>query len=88
MLTRDNFLKSYRKDFEKFSLRQKNPKLYFPTGAIYTFWAKNLKHNSIYGKKIIPMIVKDERINIDIDTEFDLFIAKMIVEKRKEFSLG
>jgi len=48
---KNNLLKPYRVDFEKFSLRQKIPPLFFPTGAIYTFWSKNLKNNSIYGTK-------------------------------------
>jgi len=83
---KNNLLKPYRKDFEKFSLRQNTPILYFPTGAIYTFWSKNLKNNSMYGTKIKPMIIKDEKINIDIDTPFDLFIAEMIIKNWKKFS--
>jgi CMP-N-acetylneuraminic acid synthetase len=83
---KNKLLQPYRKNFEKFSLRQKIPSLYYPTGAIYTFWSENLKQNSIYGTKIKPMLINDERINIDIDTPFDLFMAEMIIKKWKEFS--
>ena len=70
-ILKNSFLKPYRKDFKNFFLRQKIPLLFFPTGAIYTFWSKNLKNNSIYGTKIKPMIARDERINIDMNTHFN-----------------
>ena len=84
---KNKLLKPHIKEFQKFSLRQKNPIWYFPTGAIYTFWSKNLeKYNSIYGKKIKPMIINDEILNIDIDTPFDLAIAEIIKKHWKKFS--
>lgn len=86
-ILKNKLLKPYIKEFEKFSLRQKVPMWYFPTGSIYTFWSKNLEiYNSIYGKKIKPMIIKDERLNIDIDTPFDLTIAEIIKKQWKKFS--
>lgn len=84
-ILKNKILKPYKKDFENFSLLQKTPPLYFPTGAIYTFWSSNLNNNSIYGKKIKPMIIEDEIMNLDIDTPFDLFIAEMVIKNRKKY---
>lgn len=86
-ILKNKILKPHTKEFQKFSLRQKAPRWYFPTGAIYTFWSRNLdRYNSIYGKKIKPMIIKDEILNIDIDTSFDLAIAEVIKKNWKKFS--
>jgi len=81
-----NFLQPLKKDFHKFSLTQKKPKIYHPTGAIYTFWRKNLKkYNSFYGPKIKPLIVNEEELNVDIDTNYDMFIAEMTIRYWKNF---
>lgn len=79
------FLKPYRVDFEKFSHLQTYPPLYFPTGSIYTFWRSNIeKYNSIYGQKIKPILEKD-KMNIDIDNEFDFFMAEMTLLHWEKF---
>ncbi len=72
------YLKSVKKDVHKFYQRQLFPNIFYPTGAIYTFWTSTLtKYDSIYGSKIKPMIIKDEMQNLDIDNDFDFFVAKM-----------
>jgi len=74
----NEYLKSVKKDAHKFYQRQLFPKIFYPTGAIYTFWTSTLtRYNSIYGPKIKPMIVKDEMQNLDIDDNFDFFVAEM-----------
>lgn len=79
------YLKPFQKDFTKYSLRQKYPVLYYPTGSIYALWQKTLKkYNSIYGPRIKPMISKNE-IEIDIDTPFDLFMAESTILNWKKF---
>lgn len=74
----DQNLKHFRKDFSKFHQRQLLPKLFSPTGAIYTLWLSTLmKYDSLYGSRIKPMIIDNEIINLDIDNDFDIFIAEM-----------
>ncbi len=71
------YLKPFKPYFKRYNRRQKYPPLYYPTGAIYTFWFKTLKkYDSIYGPRIKPLITEDE-FNIDIDNMFDLFISEM-----------
>jgi len=80
------YLKPFRASFAKYYQRQKYPPLYYPTGAVYTFWTKNLKkYNSIYGPRIKPIIINQED-NIDIDTLFDLFIAEMRIRSWNTYS--
>jgi len=72
------YLEPIEKDFEKFSNRQKRSLLFHPTGAIYTFWTKNIhRYKSIYGKKIIPLIVNEKEFNLDIDDQYDFFVGEM-----------
>tara|TARA_B100002049_G_C16000074_1_gene341105 strand:+ start:145 stop:882 length:738 start_codon:yes stop_codon:yes gene_type:complete len=72
-----NFLKPFRTDFKKFYQRQKVPDLYFPTGEVYVFWAKNLKKfGNFYGPKIKPLIRNEDHIT-DINLPIDLFYAEM-----------
>ena len=74
----DKYLKPFKKDFLKYYQRQLFPELFYPTGGIYTFWASTLtKYNSLYGPRIMPMIISNEIINLDIDSNFDFFIAEM-----------
>ena len=80
---RKNYLKPVKKDFEKYHQRQKFPNFYFPTGSVYTFWAKTLKkYGSIYGPRIKPLIIDDETI-VDIDNKLDLFLCEMIMKYKK-----
>lgn len=72
------FLKPISKDFLKHSKRQSRSPLFVPSGVVYTFWANNIKkYASLYGPKIHPFLIDDEKINIDIDSPFDFFIAEM-----------
>lgn len=72
------YLKPLQKDFEKHSNRQKRTSLFHPTGAIYTFWTKNIHScKSIYGNKIIPLIITEKEFNLDIDDPYDFFIGEM-----------
>ena len=79
-------LKPFEKNFEKYSQRQSLPNLYGPTGAIYTFWARNIeKYNSIYGPKIKPLIIDDDEYAIDIDNVFDMFVSEMTILHWKKY---
>ena len=80
------FLKPYKSSYKKYLKSQNRPKLFFPTGAVYTCWYNTIKkHNSFFGPKPIPLIIKDESKNIDIDTEYDLFIAEMTLKYWEKF---
>jgi len=82
LFSKNNYLlKPMAPNFEKHTIRQKRNPLYHPTGSIYTFWYKTLSHyNSIYGNKIVPMIITDESLNLDIDTPFDFFLSDMTLK--------
>ena len=83
---KNNFLIPFEKTFEKNTIRQKRRKMYCPNGSVYTFWTKNLKkYNSFYGPKISPLIIKEEKLNLDIDTQFELFIANKVLNSWKKF---
>jgi len=83
---KNKFLKPYKSDFENYSIRQKRLPLYFPTGAIYTFWYDTIKkYDSLYGPKIKPIVIHDAILNIDIDEKFDFFIAEMILSHWNTF---
>ncbi|CAE6487019.1 cytidylyltransferase domain-containing protein [Candidatus Nitrosotenuis uzonensis] len=83
---RNNYLKPFRKDFLKFYQRQKFPKLYFPTGYVYTFWYSTyVKYGQIYGPKITPMLLRDKDIFLDIDYPFDLFMGEMILKNWRKY---
>jgi len=78
-------LKPFHDNFEKFYQRQKYPALYFPTGSIYTFWLKTIqKYDSIYGPRISPLIIDNEKLNLDIDNKFDLLLAELISKHMKD----
>ena len=75
---KNGFLKPFRKDYRKFYQRQLLPDFYHTTGAAYTFWFKTLKkYGHYYGPRMKPLISTDNKINIDVDDVFDLFIAEM-----------
>ena len=75
-----SLLEPLKKDFEKYYQRQKFSNLYYPTGAIYTFWYDTLKkYDSYYGPRIKPIITSDED-SIDVDSLFDLFICEMTMK--------
>ena len=81
---KNDFLKPFEKNFTKYSRRQEFPDLFFPTGAVYTFWYDTLKKfNSLYGPKIKPIVVRDE--DIDIDNLRDLFFAEMMLKNWKKY---
>jgi len=79
---KNDFLKPFEKSSTKYSRRQEFPDLFFPTGAVYTFWYDTLKKfNSLHGPKIKPIVVQDE--DIDIDNLRDLFFAEMMLKNWK-----
>ena len=81
---KNDFLKPFEKNSPKYSRRQEFPDLFFPTGAVYTFWYDTLKKfNSLYGPKIKPIVVHDE--DIDIDNLRDLFFAEMMLKNWKKY---
>ena len=81
---KNDFLKPFEKNSTKYSRRQEFPDLFFPTGAVYTFWYDTLKKfNSLYGPKIKPIVVRDE--DIDIDNLRDLFFAEMMLKNWKKY---
>ena len=81
---KNNFLKPFEKNSAKYSRRQEFPDLFFPTGAVYTFWYDTLKKfNSLHGPKIKPIVVHDE--DIDIDNHRDLFFAEMMLKNWKKY---
>ena len=81
---KNDFLKPFEKNSPKYSRRQEFPDLFFPTGAVYTFWYDTLKKfNSLHGPKIKPIVVHDE--DIDIDNLRDLFFAEMMLKNWKKY---
>ena len=81
---KNDFLKPFKKNSPKYSRRQEFPDLFFPTGAVYTFWYDTLKKfNSLHGPKIKPIVVHDE--DIDIDNLRDLFFAEMMLKNWKKY---
>jgi len=79
-------LEPFRKDFLKFHQRQMFPDSFYPTGAIYTFWTKNLKkYDNIYGPHIRPLIFSNEESCCDIDSLFDLFMNEMKMKHWKKY---
>ena len=82
---KNDFLKPFEKNSPKYSRRQEFPDLFFPTGAVYTFWYDTLKKfNSLHGPKIKPIVVQDE--DIDIDNLRDLFFAEMMLGKVNDYN--
>lgn len=89
----NKILKPFRKDFRKYYQRQKLPPFFHTTGAAYTFWLDTLKkYGHYYGPKMYPIISKNDIMNIDIDNNFDFFVAEMVIKhwqslkKSKTFS--
>ena len=77
-LLKNGNLKPFRKDYRKFYQRQLLPDFFHTTGAAYTFWYDTLKkYGHYYGPRMKPIISKEEKMNIDVDSIFDLFIAEM-----------
>ena len=84
-LRHDGSLKFYREDGEKYTTRQELPHLYARNGAaIYAVYIKSYKEtHSLYGTRCIPYIMNEEE-SVDIDTEFDLFIAECILKRKRD----
>ncbi len=90
ILNKNKFLTPYKKEFKKFSQRQKLTSFFYPTGSLYTFWTKTfLNYGNIYGNKIKSLEVSKEE-SIDVDEPFDLFLIQMILDNwnsyKKRFS--
>jgi len=81
-----NYLKPFRKDFLKFHQRQQFPDCFFPTGDIYVFWTKNIKKfGNIYGPKIQGILKPEDEPVIDINNNFDFFMAEMKMKFWKNY---
>jgi len=81
-----NFLKPNNPNFQKFGRRQSRPTYYIPNGAIFTFWLNTIKKfNSIYGKRIKPLLIKNPELVSDIDNVFDFFTSEMTILHWKKF---
>jgi CMP-N,N'-diacetyllegionaminic acid synthase len=79
-IPKGEFLTSYKKNSSEYYQRQKFPKMYYPTGSIYTFWNKTFeKFDSPLGNKIIPLVLEPE-FSIDIDNLFDFFQCEMTIK--------
>ena len=84
---KNGFLKPLRKDFLKFHQRQMFPECYYSTAGISTFWNRNIaKFGHIFGPKIKPIISTNED-NIDIDSDFDFFVAEMISKHWRNYKV-
>ena len=84
MQLKDGFLKPFLDYDEKNNQRQKKPNFFARNGAaIYIFTINCLMNkNSFYGDKILPYLM-DEKLSLDIDTEWDFEIAEKIMENVK-----
>ncbi len=81
-----NFLKPFKKNYEKYYQRQKFPPLFYPTGSIFTCWTKTIKkYNSLYGPKPKPLFINS--IEVDVDDLFDLFTCEMLLKHWKKYNL-
>ncbi len=79
---KNEFLLPLKKDFQKFHARQMLPDIFYPTGSVFILREKTLKKfNSIYGNKILSYEQKQDVI--DIDTQFDFFIAEIMMKSWK-----
>lgn len=63
--------------------RQGIPGFFADDGNIYVIKAELLLHGDRYGKKIEQFLLDREQ-NLDIDDEFDLWMAEQILKKRAE----
>lgn len=78
---KSKLLEKFTPDFDRYFQRQTFPKLYFPTGDIYTFWYKSFKkYGKVFCPKIEPLIYKKDEITMNIDTPFDLFLAEKTIK--------
>ncbi len=60
--------------------RQELKKIFIKNGAIYLFKKNNLDKNSIKGKKSLAMVMP-QHSSINIDTKYDLELAKYFMKK-------
>jgi len=78
-------LKPFSRKHTKYTRRQMYPTLYYPNGLIYTLWTKTLfKYDSIYGPRINSIII-NKNDSIDIDDNYDMFIAEMTMLHWKKY---
>lgn len=83
-LEEDGSLKFYQADGEKYTTRQELSHLYARNGAaVYAVYTDVYKETgSLYCTRCLPYLMKRED-SIDIDEEFDLFLAECIMQKKK-----
>jgi len=85
-LLKGDFLKPFKTNHKKYYQRQLLPDFFHTTGSVYTFWLSTLKkYGHYYGPRMKPIITTDDKMNIDIDNLFDLFIAEMTQKYWKSY---
>jgi CMP-N,N'-diacetyllegionaminic acid synthase len=58
------------------------PDAYQRNGAIYLVHRDRLRENRLYGDRIRPYLMVDDR-SVDIDTQFDFHLAEVLLSKHK-----
>ena len=62
--------------------KQELPEVYSPNGALYiTYRSVLMQKGDVRGNRIAPYVMRYED-SVDIDTEFDLFIAEALMRRR------
>jgi N-acylneuraminate cytidylyltransferase len=62
---------------------EKEKNLYVTNGSLYLTSPKNLRKNrSFYRQDCVPLFIKTYKESIDIDTKYDLLVAKEIIKLR------
>ena len=87
-LEKDASIKRYVENIEignpKFCLRQSIPKVYEIVGMADAIWTKTIMDtNSLFGKKV-KGVVFDREKSLDIDSPFDLEIARAIMKNKNK----
>lgn len=59
--------------------RQDLPRAFYSTASIYMFRTEVIKNNTLYGKKVVPLIM-DHTLAVDINTEKDIKEAERILK--------
>lgn len=87
-LEEDDSIKRYVENIHignpKYCLRQSVPKVYEIVGMVDAIWTKTIMEtNSLFGKKV-KGVVFDREKSLDIDSPFDLEIARAIMKNKNK----
>ena len=73
-------------EYAKNDLRRQDLQgFFYDDGNIYVMRGDRLRHGDRYGKKIERMLIDREQ-NVDIDDEFDFWLAEQILDRRSTVS--